>query len=561
MSHSIQKEYAGRDRRFSLDIDQSSAAVSLYLAAAFFLFSVILVLWHREIYGFETRSALFVRDMMEGRSLLVPHLYGRPYTDYPPLFFLLQYLASLPGGHLSALSVSLPSAFSATALVLLTWWFTKRHLGPGSALVSALCLASLPEFWLKAEKATLDMLLALECGTALVFFFDADNLRDRKISLMFRSAGYAAALAGLFTKGPVGIILPLFCWFLYLALQKRVRDIIRAMPVWAGLCLLGLGLEVLLFIKAGGNHLLMEAVSDQFLSRIGGNANKPFYYYFIYLAISFLPWLIWMLPQLYASRNNGALPAEKAQTDSHMEKRVRLFCVSWAAGVLIPFLLSSSRHGRYVLPAFMPLAILAGHWVSTLAGRTGRKALAFMPRAVKVFLALVMLLALVLLLVDPAGSGRPVAALSVLAACTLLLYHRARGIGAWAGTILTFAVALIFATSSSCLLIEPGISRKECARAFTECTESNLSTGERVVLYKMKPDKNGLKYALYSRAYPEGLVFVRDIHALSKITRPFILAGFRKDMDLPSLLPEKFFVSPLCTGKIHGKEAVSLRIE
>ncbi len=532
----------------------------VFLVTAFFLVSILLVLGHREIYGFEARSALFARGMLEGSSLLVPHLYQRPYTDYPPLFFLLQYLFSLPSGHVSALSISAPSALAACGLIVLAWWFAKAHLGSRAGLVSALCLAGLPEFWLKAEKATLDMLLALECGIALVCFFRADGAANRKKAAVFYVAGYMAALAGLFTKGPVGLLIPLFCWFLFLAAEKRFRDIINTLPLWITVVVLGLGLEALLFLKAGGKDLLESAISSQFLSRLGGSSNKPFYFYLFYLAMSFLPWLLWLALQLLVGRNHPVEKTETAPGKGRGEKRLFTFLASWAAGVLIPFLISSSRHGRYILPAFMPIAILAGLVILNLSEKGPRKALQLVEKTLLFLLGMVLILVVALVVMDPLESGMHISALAALAIVAAALGYAGRLLDEHSRAFFLVAVVMIYSVSSLGLLLEPGISRRESGKGFTTCTESSLSAREKVVLYWIKPDKNGIKYALYSRAYPERLVFIRDIQGLSNVPRPFVLAAFKKDIEQGGFLPGKLSAFPLCTGMIHGKQVVSFRI-
>ncbi len=520
------------------------------------------MLLHREIYGFETRSALFVRDMLEGGSLLIPHLYGRPYTDYPPLFFILQYLFCLPEGQISALAVSVPSMLSAAGLIILSWRFARRHLGAGTGLLSALCLAALPEFWLKAEKASLDMLLALECSTALVCFYQADEAGSRKKSILFALSGCAAALAGLFTKGPVGLMLPLFSWFLYLAAEKRFGDMLKILPGFSAVCILGFALEALLFLHLGGKSLLHAALSNQLISRLEGSANKPFYYYLQYLLIAFLPWLLWMAPQFFA---DGGPPKEQCGEKSWWKKllreRIFVFLLSWTAGILIPFSLAASRHGRYLLPAFVPLSIITGMVLNCLSQRMPERSRQTVLKTLGWITALVMMLILFLFFLDPASSGQHPYSLSALSAAALALALWARFLEKGKRPAFLFSVLMIYAVSSFCLLIEPGISRKESARSFTSCTEAVMSLDQRVVLFKMKPDKNGLKYALYSRAYPKRLIFVQDIHKLSGIPRPFILALFEKDARHMESLPGKLSASPLCTGFIHRKEVFSFRIQ
>ena len=542
-----------------MERDISGRAAALYLITAFFLLSIILVLYNREISGFETRSALFVRDMLEGGNLLVPHLYGRPYTDYPPLFFLLQYICSLPAGRVTAVSISLPSAVSAASLILLTSWFTGRHLGKKTAFISAICLASIPEFWLKAEKATLDMFLSLECSAAICFFYQAEQSEKTETARLFRLSGYAAALAGLLTKGPVGLILPLFCWFLYLAAQKRFRDILKILPWWFMVSLIGFSLEAMIFLKAGGGSLLSDALSSQMLSRLGDRANKPFYYYFSYLVISFLPWLVWMTVQFFMGKRDKPAPRPENRPVP-AERKFFLLLITWTAGILFPFIISASRHGRYILPVFMPISILTGTAIFRLAQTMHRQTWKRLVNAIILLAAAAGCLLLTAMIIDPLDSGRHIASFSLISVMAAGCMFAGRHLESALKAALFFAVFLICSTSFACLVIEPGLSQKESARSFVRCTERDLGAGEKVVLFRIKPDKNGIKYALFSTAYPDRLLFTDNQTELAAIPRPFILIYFQKDIDRLKPFSTKEIMEPVCGGTIHGKRVVSSRI-
>lgn len=542
-----------------MDREISGKAAALYLTTAFFFLSIILVLYHREIYGFETRSALFVRDMLEGGNLLCPHLYGRPYTDYPPLFFLLQYICSLPAGRVTAVSISLPSAVSAASLILLTWWFTRRHLGEKAAFISAICLASLPEFWLKAEKATLDMFLALECSAAICSFYQAEQCERPETVMLFKTLGYAAVLTGLLTKGPIGLILPLFCWFLYLAAQKRFKDILKILPWWFMVTLVGFSMEAMIFLKTGGRTLLSDALSRQMLSRLGNRANKPFYYYISYLVISFLPWLLWMAGQFFMEKKDKASPSENKPIP--IEKEFFLLLITWTAGILLPFLISASRHGRYILPVFMPISILTGTAIFSLAKRMDQQTSERLVIAITLLTAAVGCLLLSAMVIDPLDSGRHIPGLGLLTVMATGCMFAGRHLDSGLKVALSFAIFLIYSTSSACLTIEPGLSQRESARSFVRCTEKNLAADEKVVLFRIRPDKNGIKYALFSRAYPHRLLFPDKLQKLATIPRPFILTAFGKDIDRLRPFFSKEITKPACEGNIHGKTVISSRIK
>ncbi len=81
--------------------------------AGFLLVLLLAYTWaqpFREIYGLEARNALMAREMLEDGLSLIPKALGRPYPDYPPLYFWLETVFSMPLGHVTPLSAVLPSA-------------------------------------------------------------------------------------------------------------------------------------------------------------------------------------------------------------------------------------------------------------------------------------------------------------------------------------------------------------------------------------------------------------------------------------------------------------------
>jgi 4-amino-4-deoxy-L-arabinose transferase-like glycosyltransferase len=124
----------------------------------------------RDIYGLEARNALMAREMLEGSLSLVPKVLGRPYPDYPPLYFWLETLFSWPFGHVCTFSAVFPSALAASGLVVLSYYL-GREISYRAGWLTALILATCPEFWLKGSRATIDMLLAFEVTLALFFLY------------------------------------------------------------------------------------------------------------------------------------------------------------------------------------------------------------------------------------------------------------------------------------------------------------------------------------------------------------------------------------------------------
>jgi len=83
-----------------------------------FLVPIVVYTWavpFRDIFGLEARNALMAREMIENGLTLIPRAMGRPYPDYPPLYFWFAYLFSVPVMKVTPLTIVLPSAISAAS--------------------------------------------------------------------------------------------------------------------------------------------------------------------------------------------------------------------------------------------------------------------------------------------------------------------------------------------------------------------------------------------------------------------------------------------------------------
>ena len=107
---------------------------------AFFLFAYTWTTPLRDIYGLDVRNALMAREMLENGITFIPRAMGQLYPDYPPLYFWLEVLFSMPLGHINTLSVVIPSALSAIGLIALTFRLgceINRRVGWLAALITA----------------------------------------------------------------------------------------------------------------------------------------------------------------------------------------------------------------------------------------------------------------------------------------------------------------------------------------------------------------------------------------------------------------------------------------
>jgi len=480
----------------------------------------------RDLYGIEVRNALFAKEMLEKGISFIPNLMGRSYPDYPPFYFLLEYIFSLPTGRVSSFTAVLPSALSAAGTVWLLWRWTSR-ISIHIAVPACLILAASPGFFLKASHATVDMLLAAEtfaCFYCLNLAWGPDRTgRSPGSQVPFLLLSALFMFAAFFTKGPVGLIIPAAAWFFYLLMEKRWKELPGFVLYSSVAAIFMVIIYIVLVYRQGGWPLVSRVIESQITNRMGTEPNRPWYYYSLYVFTSFLPW--WLLA--------GALPAiirhglfEHLSREPILQKCVKVSpypcftllgqCAAGLFVIIAIFSLASSRHGRYLLPAFPFMAVFIAAGINTLVSRV---------RDMR----------------EDSISERTAP------------FHTAAII-----VIITAAVvaAGLFINA---MFIEPGISRQESGRGFMEETERIIPSDMPMVIYRINPDGDGLKLALYSRRSPESLVFVRSDAALGKLPfADFVLITYEKRRSGAEKILSQSSMKTVARGLVHRKKVVAI---
>ncbi len=489
----------------------------------------------RDIYGMEARNALFAREMLENGISFVPTLMGRPYPDYPPLYFLLEYLFSLPAGRVTTFTAVLPSALSASALVWMVWRYLKPlspHLGAASALI----LATTPGFFLKASHATVDMLLALTTFAAFCLLVQAvsptGNCRNKALLYL---AIFSTLALSMLTKGPAGIVIPLGATGFYLFMDREWKRLFRFIAFSAAISAILALLYFLLVYFQGGRGLLLEVWRGQVAERVGTEANRPFYYYISYLLTSFAPWpaamallfsiLVKGRKKWWAKQQTGAeyLPPCHASIDKCIT--VIKQCAAGLFFIFALFSVASSRHGRYLLPAFPFIAIIMAACMNTISCRAWKK----------------------FHLGDGAkGDDEP----------------RKSSLTTFYGTSFRYialtALASTFFLAANAMFIEPLYASKESGRTFINLLEQKIPPETPIFAYDINPDGDGLKLAFYSSDMKR-LVFLyrnrRD--KIVDIPLPATVITYPKRL---REIKKRFKTTPLLTGLLHNKKVVAVRL-
>jgi 4-amino-4-deoxy-L-arabinose transferase-like glycosyltransferase len=312
----------------------------------------------------EGRYAEIPREMIERGDWLVPHLQGQPYLDKPPLVYWLVMLSyRVCGEH--DWSARLVPALAVHGCVLLTYCFGRRLLRERAALWGALLLALAPGFTSMGHLLLLDGVLALWATLALFAAFEA--LRGARLRWGWWLLSASACGLGVLTKGPVALLLlapPLILqrWLAGRRFPLRWRDVAAfgggvltvALPWYVALCVR---------IPGFAHYFLWEHNVQRFLMPFAHE--EGVWYYGPILLGGLLPGTLLLVPFvrfLLASSPAGL----RRRTP---ELGFLLLSGGWC---VFFFSLSTCKLPTYILPAYPPLCLALGYFLTCGPWRLSR---------------------------------------------------------------------------------------------------------------------------------------------------------------------------------------------
>ncbi|VTU24915.1 Undecaprenyl phosphate-alpha-4-amino-4-deoxy-L-arabinose arabinosyl transferase [Variovorax sp. PBS-H4] len=298
----------------------------------------------------EGRYAGVAFEMLRSGDWIVPRLDGMPFFHKPPLFYWISAAAmGLMGA--SEWPARLPSLIGATLAAGGLFLFLRRWAGPARATLAAAVLATMPFFYIGAQYANLDMLVAGCIAATLLLAVHAALSKVQGGPWRATLAGaFAFAALGVLAKGLIGVVLPGGIFLAWCAAIRRPRlaGLLAWPPGWALL----LAIMVPWFAAVEMRHpgFLDYFVLTQHVRRFasgGFNGEHPFWFYLPVIAVLTLPWIAWAAAALRPSRGPRAPLSE-----------VDWLMWIWCGVIVLFFSLPRSKLVGYVLPALPPLAYL-----------------------------------------------------------------------------------------------------------------------------------------------------------------------------------------------------------
>lgn len=304
----------------------------------------------------EGRYAEIPREMLARGEWIVPYLQAEPYLDKPPLLYWLVRLSYMLFG-VHDWAARLVPAMAVHLTILISYLIGRRSLGERAAFWGALLLSLAPGFVSIGRLLILDGLLTLWVGLSVLATWEA--VRGPALRWNWWLLAAVACGLGVLTKGPVALLL-------------------MAPPVWAtrrlagtpfvlrrsgitvfALVVLAIALPwyvaICVKLPAFARYFLWEHNVVRFLSPF--DHQRPIWFYGPVLLGGLLPATI-LLPWFLRFLLSGD-PATATRRSPSLG--FMLLAGGWC---VLFFSLSGCKLPTYILPAFPPLALALGYFLT-----------------------------------------------------------------------------------------------------------------------------------------------------------------------------------------------------
>lgn len=355
-------------------------------------------------------ASLEMTQPFDGRKpdWIVPHLNTVPRLNKPPLVYWTT-AASFQMLGVSEFAARLPSALAAVGVLLLLWQFGRHMYGARAGVLAGLVWATSALPFILSHTLNTDMLLTFSITLAAFGLWLMSQCKpgghSNRISWLVAGVLAGSGLGfAMLAKGPVGVVLPIGIWGLWLIVTRRMK-FLSGIHLGATIVafLIALLISAPWYIAIAREHpeFLYTFLFGENIARLTGqefyHEPKPFYFYVPVVLIGLFPWPAFLIPAI--ARLHGAaskeIPAQTTQQSALTDQQNRWFLWIWAGAIVVLFSISSVKLVTYVLPAFPALALLLAETLTSFFARRESSARA-MAWAVRLTIALFVLLGLAL---------------------------------------------------------------------------------------------------------------------------------------------------------------------
>ncbi|MDR3267302.1 MAG: glycosyltransferase family 39 protein [Tannerella sp.] len=323
----------------------------------------------------EPREASVAVSMLESGNQILPKVYAEEFAYKPPLAHWLMSVISLPQGHVSEFTSRLPSALAQIILIGFMLAFFGKRIRFQEAFIATLLLITCFEIHRAGITARVDMLLTAFIVLGLMRLYKWENKLELKglpliIPLLFSCA--------ILTKGPVGVILPLFVFFVYL-LSLRKYSFFKIVKSLIYIGISSMFIPMLWYMaayKQGGDEFLNVILAENFgrffhLSESNINYDlghkEGIFYNILTLLSGFFPWTLLFVFSLFGIRWRKPQKSIKqilkdTWTWFNSLEKMKRFSIVAAVCIIFFYTIPSSKRSVYLMPAYPFISLLLAQY-------------------------------------------------------------------------------------------------------------------------------------------------------------------------------------------------------
>ena len=293
----------------------------------------------------ELRYLSIADEAIANGHLFAFYNHGIPYADKPPLYFWIVMLCRLLFGHHSCLALSMFSLIPAFAIVgIMDRWVMKGKSAMNRMSVAGMTLTCVM-FLGTMVVLRMDMLMCLFIVLALWTFYrmyTGEGSR-RQDSLTLPLWIFLA----LFTKGPVGLLMPPLAIAVFLAVKRDWKGFRKylGLKTWGIIAALSAVWLTCVWLEGGPeyiNNLLFKQTVGRAVNAF--THARPFWFYLVTLLWCLAPYTLLLIGSFMAS----LLPVRKAGAEKSSDLDILFLCtIISTAAMLSSF---SSKLPIYLVP-------------------------------------------------------------------------------------------------------------------------------------------------------------------------------------------------------------------
>lgn len=425
-----------------------------------------------------SKYAAVSREIAESGNLFHTKIMGEPYLQKPPFMFWLAALSYKIFG-ISNLTYKLPTFFLFLFGLYGTYRLGKLYYGIQTGLIASIMLMFSQGMFLYNSDVHTDTVLAML--VILSIWQLAEFLKSGKWFNYL--LGFVFAGLGMITKGPVGLLVPMFAIGGHLLFKKKYATLFHYKWIPGLLIIFMILLPVLkgLYDQFGMDGLKFFFWTNN-MGRItgsyAGNSNDYFFYFHTFLYI-FLPWSFFTYTGIFYEIK--FLRTTKGRPGLNKE----LIC--WSGILIFLFILSVARMKgpHYMLPVLPLLSLVTAKYLVWFATSPEYQRLfRFCIRFQQVLSMILMVMAILIPLIFFQGQEFVIwlgIMFLVLTFIYILFAFRSDNIS----KLLAYSmIAIITLNYSVNAVLYPGISKFNAAARASE--EFNKRAPENAILYTYK---------------------------------------------------------------------------